>query len=72
MRPGAGRASGTGRGALAHSLDLIHTNNSPKPVFMRLPEGFALVFDLGNHPTHATVLGGPVGHLLMGRRADAK
>lgn len=57
---------------LQQPLNLIHTNNSPKPVFMRLPEGFALVFDLGNHPTHATVLGGPVGHLLMGRRADAK
>lgn len=72
MSPDSGRASGTGRGALALPLDLIHTNNCSKPVSMRLPEGFALIFGTGNHPTHAAVLGGPVGHLLLSRRAYGK
>jgi len=66
------QASADAGGGWAAPLALIHTNNSPKPVFMRLPEGFALVFGVGNHPTHAAVLSGPIGQLLTRRRADAK
>ncbi len=70
MTPAEGRVSGTVRGARGGSLNLIHTNNSPNPVSMRVSGRF----DLENLTPVALdswldFLAGPVGQLLLKRRA---
>ena len=70
MRGAAGRGSGTVAALWRWSLTLIHTNNSPNPVSMRVSGRFTL-----ENLTPVALdswldfLAGPVGQLLLKRRA---
>lgn len=60
-------------GALAEPLALIHTNNSPNPVSMRVSGRLTLEnLTPRELDTWLDFLASPVGHLLLKRRADAK
>lgn len=70
MTPGSGPARDTFRGARGGPLNLIHRNNSPKSMPMRVSGRF----DLENLTPVALdswldFLAGPVGQLLLKRRA---
>lgn len=73
MRGAAGRGSGTVAALWRWSLTLIHTNNSPNPVSMRVSSRLALRnLDVSAMDSWLVLIGGPLGHLLLKRRADAK
>ena len=70
MTPAEGRVSGTVRGARGRPLNLIHTNNSPNPVSMRVSRRLTLE-NITPHSLDSWLdfLAGPVGQLLLRRRA---
>lgn len=70
MTPAEGRGSGTVRGARGRPLDLIHTNNSPNPVSMRVSGRLTLEnLTPVSLDSWLDFLSGPVGQLLLKRRA---
>ena len=70
MTPVPGPARDTVRGARGSSLNLIHTNNSPNPVSMRV-SGRLTLENLTpiSLDSWLDFLAGPVGGLLLKRRA---
>ena len=70
MTPGSGPARDTFRGARGGPLNLIHRNNSPKPVSMRV-SGRLTMENLTPIALDSWLdfLAGPVGGLLLKRRA---
>ena len=73
MRGAVGRGSGTVAALWRWSLTLIHTNNSPNPVSMRVSSRLALRnLNVAAMDSWQVLIGGPLGHLLLKRRADAK
>ena len=70
MTPGSGPARDTFRGARGGPLNLIHTNNSPNPVSMRV-SGRLTMENLTpiSLDSWLDFLAGPVGGLLLKRRA---
>ena len=70
MTPGSGSARDTFRGALGGPLNLIHRNNSPNPVSMRV-SGRLTMENLTpiSLDSWLDFLAGPVGGLLLKRRA---
>lgn len=70
MTPVPGPARDTVRGARSGSLNLIHTNNSPNPVSMRV-SGRLTLENLTpiSLDSWLDFLAGPVGGLLLKRRA---
>ena len=73
MNAQAGRASGTRGGSRSGPLNLIHTNNSPNPVSMRV-SGRLTLENLTPVCLDSWLdfLAGPVGQLLLERRANAR
>lgn len=73
MNAHAGRASGTCGGSRSGPLNLIHTNNSPNPVSMRV-SGRLTLENLTPVCLDSWLdfLAGPVGQLLLERRANAR
>ena len=73
MNAQAGRVSGTRGGSRSGPLDLIHTNNCSNLVSMRVPGRLTL-----ENLTPVCLdswldfLAGPVGQLLLKRRANAR
>jgi hypothetical protein len=62
-----------GHALMRGPLTLIHTNNSPKPVSMRVPARLTLEnLTPRDLDTWLDFLGSPVGYLLLKRRADAR
>lgn len=62
-----------GRELVRGPLTLIHTNNSPKPVSMRVPARLTIEnLTPSDLDTWLDFLVSPVGHLLLKRRADAR
>ena len=70
MTPVPGPARDTVRGARVRPLNLIHTNNSPNPVSMRV-SGRLTMENLTpiSLDSWLDFLAGPVGGLLLKRRA---
>ena len=70
MTPVPGPVRDTERAARGGSLNLIHRNNSPKPVSMRV-SGRLTMENLTPVALHSWLdfLAGPVGGLLLKRRA---
>lgn len=70
MTPGSGPARDTFRGARGGPLNLIHTNNSPNPVSMRVSGRLTLEnIPAGDLSFWLDFMSGPVGQLLLKRRA---
>lgn len=73
MRDAAGRGSDTVAALWRRPLTLIHTNNSPNPVSMRVSSRLTIEnLDSAAFLSWQVFMGGPLGHLLLKRRADAK
>jgi hypothetical protein len=73
MSAATGTRQRHGGGALAGPQTLIHTNNSPNPVSMRVSGRFTLEnLTPRELDTWLDFLASPVGHLLLKRRANAK
>lgn len=73
MSTATGMRERHGGGALAEPQTLIHTNNSPNPVSMRVSSRLTLEnLDPVAFLSWQVFMGGPLGHLLLKRRADAK
>ena len=72
MTPDSGRVSDTFRGARSGPLNLIHTNNSPNPVSMRV-SGRLTLENLTPVCLDSWLdfLAGPLGQLLLERRTNA-
>lgn len=69
MRRGSGKRALHAPTTQAGPLDLIHTNNSPKPVSMRVSGGLSLENLEGKSMRPwMQIMAGPVGHLLLRRR----
>lgn len=68
MRRGPGKRALHAPSTQAGSLDLIHTNNSPKPVSMRVSGGLSIekLREVSMRPWRK-VLAGPLGYLLIRR-----
>lgn len=68
MRRGPGKRALHAPPTQAGSLDLIHTNNSPKPVSMRVSGGLPIekLREVSMRPWRK-VLAGPLGYLLIRR-----
>ena len=70
MTPVPGPVRDTVRGARGGSLNLIHTNNSPNPVSMRVSGRLTLEnIPAGDLSFWLDFMSGPVGQLLLKRRA---
>ena len=70
VTPDSGRVSDTFRGARSGPLNLIHTNNSPNPVSMRVSGRLTLEnLTPVSLDSWLDFLAGPVGGLLLKRRA---
>jgi hypothetical protein len=70
VTPGSGPARDTFRGARGGPLNLIHTNNSPNPVSMRVSGRLTLEnIPAGDLSFWLDFMSGPVGQLLLKRRA---
>lgn len=68
-RPAHPQAAARSAGrAMPRPLDLIHTNNSPKPVSMRVSGGLSIekLREVSMRPWRK-VLAGPLGYLLIRR-----
>lgn len=72
-RAPGGALAHTGTGLLRSPLNLIHTNNSPNPVSMRVPRQLTLEnLTPKDMDIWLDFLASPVGHLLLKRRVDAR
>lgn len=70
MRDAAGRGSDTVAALWRRPLTLIHTNNSPNPVSMRVSGRLTLEnIPAGDLSFWLDFMSGPVGQLLLKRRA---
>lgn len=73
MTGNRGSFSSHGSGAGAGPQTLIHTNNSPNPVSMRVPGRLTLEnLTPKELDSWLEFLASPVGHLLLKRKANAK
>lgn len=72
MRTPPSSAAARTAGPLAAPLNLIHTNNSPKPVSMRVSGGSSLEnWSRSELDSLLDFLASPVGSLLLKRRGHA-